>query len=632
MGTERAIANPQGPPGRTCTGLARCIVLAPSGARDRLQAAMSRCCRTPLSRTGWYNLRALWPGQLAPRRDIVGQRGHLFRFGFACGSRLPPRSITYPGRELRVYSKGSRVGDEATDSFVEFWAIKSNGPYGDRPSRNGYGGTSAKANEDIPSSVQSVDTVKSSDEALIEDLEVELLEAIGNRVAAERVLAPAIPRSVAVRLEDILKKGLPKEEREKDRRPFMVGTECVIKSREYRVYKLNIFSDASRTGWGVSCDTGRAHGQWDNSDKLHHINYLELLSAFFGLKCFARDLRNCNILLRIDNTTAISYINRMGGVKFKKLSSLARSIWEWCEEREIYVFASYISSSNNKEADFESRRLDNETEFELSEIAFRKIVRNWGYPERTTLSLEDTYPGSREVIREAFRIKGIPEESIKIFISSLSESSLKQYDASLRKWWLFCTTRRLPLYRVEVLNIIKFLTLEYEKGASYGSLNCTRSAISLISGPEIGKNEIIRRFFKGLSKLRPPEPKYDSTWDPKTVLDYFKERSNKDLALEKLSKKLVTLLALVSDQRMQTLSLIDLRNIVIKKDLIEIKIPDRIKTSKPGSKQPIIALPFYKKNLNICPANTLQTYIRKTKELRKDINALFISFRRPFKK
>ncbi|XP_011689992.1 PREDICTED: RNA-directed DNA polymerase from mobile element jockey-like [Wasmannia auropunctata] len=73
----------------------------------------------------------------------------------------------------------------------------------------------AKANEDIPSSAQSVDTVKSSEEALIENLEVELLEAIGNRVAAERVLAPAIPRSVAVRLEDILKKGLPKEERER---------------------------------------------------------------------------------------------------------------------------------------------------------------------------------------------------------------------------------------------------------------------------------------------------------------------------------------------------------------------------------------------------------------------------------
>lgn len=91
-----AIANPQGSPGRTCTGLARRIVLAPSGARDRLRAAVSsRCCRTPLSRTGWYNLRALWPGRPAPQRDIVRQRGHLFRFGFVCGSRLPPRGPSF---------------------------------------------------------------------------------------------------------------------------------------------------------------------------------------------------------------------------------------------------------------------------------------------------------------------------------------------------------------------------------------------------------------------------------------------------------------------------------------------------------------------------------------------------------
>lgn len=52
---NRAIVlNPQGSPGRICTGLARCIVLgAPSRARDRLHAAMSRCGNSPLlSRTG----------------------------------------------------------------------------------------------------------------------------------------------------------------------------------------------------------------------------------------------------------------------------------------------------------------------------------------------------------------------------------------------------------------------------------------------------------------------------------------------------------------------------------------------------------------------------------------------------
>lgn len=108
---------------------------------------------------------------------------------------------------------------------------------------------------------------------------------------------------------------------------------------------------------------------------------MELLSALFGLQCFAKDLENCNVLLRIDNTTAISYINRMGGVRFKKLNELTRTIWKWCEEREISIFASYIASKDNVEADIESRRADTETEFELSDVVFRQITEKFSYPD-----------------------------------------------------------------------------------------------------------------------------------------------------------------------------------------------------------------------------------------------------------
>lgn len=159
-----------------------------------------------------------------------------------------------------------------------------------------------------------------------------------------------------------------------------------------------------------------------------------------------------------------------------------------------------------------------------------------------------------------------------------------------------------------------------------------RSAISLIIGPEIGQNEIIKRFFKGLAKLRPPRPKYESTWDPRLVLDYFKNWHNDGLTLDMLSKKLATLLALVTGQRMQTLALINIKNIVLKETLIEIKIPDNIKTSKPGKVQPTLNLPFYKDNLNICPATTLQSYLERTKELRGNTLFLFISFKKPFKR
>lgn len=145
-------------------------------------------------------------------------------------------------------------------------------------------------------------------------------------------------------------------------------------------YDIEIYTDASTTGWGAACDKEKTGGLWTTTESTNHINYLELLAAYFGLKSFAGQYRNCNILLRVDNTTAISYINRMGGVQYPHLNQISRKIWDWCEERRIFVFASYIPSSLNTEADGESRKINVDTEWELSSQAFAKIVLLFGEP------------------------------------------------------------------------------------------------------------------------------------------------------------------------------------------------------------------------------------------------------------
>ena len=147
------------------------------------------------------------------------------------------------------------------------------------------------------------------------------------------------------------------------------------------VFELEIFSDASLSGWGAVSGSKKVSGLWKHSEKKHHINFLELQAAFFGLKCFAERLSNIDILLRIDNTTAVSYINRMGGIRYEKLNSITREIWQWCEKRNIWIFASYISSKDNFKADYESRRLEPDIEFELSNFAFECIITNFGIPE-----------------------------------------------------------------------------------------------------------------------------------------------------------------------------------------------------------------------------------------------------------
>ena len=98
---------------------------------------------------------------------------------------------------------------------------------------------------------------------------------------------------------------------------------------------MTIYSDASKRGWGVACNGTKSGGIWDADEANLHINMLELKAAWFGLRCFANNLENIHIKLKIDSTTPLAYIGNMGG-KLTPLNDLARKIWLWCKERHIF--------------------------------------------------------------------------------------------------------------------------------------------------------------------------------------------------------------------------------------------------------------------------------------------------------
>lgn len=141
-----------------------------------------------------------------------------------------------------------------------------------------------------------------------------------------------------------------------------------------RSFTYEIFSDASSTGWGASIGKRRTHGWWSPQEENEHINFLELKAVEYALKSFMSERRSLDLLLRIDNTTAIAYINKGGSSRFPKLSSLAKSIWQWCESRDIYLFASYISSADNVVANAESRISSTETEWEITPKFFSELI------------------------------------------------------------------------------------------------------------------------------------------------------------------------------------------------------------------------------------------------------------------
>lgn len=219
-------------------------------------------------------------------------------------------------------------------------------------------------------------------------------------------------------------------------------------------------------------------------------------------------------------------------------------------------------------------------------------------------------------------------------LSSLSENTYKQYDCAIRKWIHYCNLHKYDYTAVSVPIVIHFLTEIFDSGARYGTINSYKSALSLLFGNNTLNDDRVKRFMKGVFRLRPTRPRYDFTWNPSAVLDFLAQKwPNEDLSLETLSKKTLTLLALVTAHRMQTFNLIKLNNITVTDTEILIKIPDLIKTSNPNLLQPLLKLPFFHERPEICPGRCLQEYLNKTQNLRPNTcNSLFISYRKPHNK
>jgi hypothetical protein len=141
---------------------------------------------------------------------------------------------------------------------------------------------------------------------------------------------------------------------------------------------VTITTDASLTGWGAYCQEIRTGGPWSFLEAQEHINWLELQAAFLGIKSFLRDRRSVSVLLQLDNTTAVAYINNLGGTVSHRLTLLARKLWMWCLERDISLTAQHLPGVLNTVADSESRVMRDRTDWQLNPIIFQQINRRLG--------------------------------------------------------------------------------------------------------------------------------------------------------------------------------------------------------------------------------------------------------------
>ena len=118
---------------------------------------------------------------------------------------------------------------------------------------------------------------------------------------------------------------------------------------------LILNTDASLLGWRAVLNGTETGGHWSAEEQGFDINFLEMKAVLLGLKSNCPNAQDTHFCVQSDNTTAVTYVNAIGGVKSETCNDMTLLIWEWCIAPQIWLSARHIPGSQNIQADTASR-------------------------------------------------------------------------------------------------------------------------------------------------------------------------------------------------------------------------------------------------------------------------------------
>ena len=146
-------------------------------------------------------------------------------------------------------------------------------------------------------------------------------------------------------------------------------------------HAVQIFTDASKEGWGAHLGDFTASGTWSVPESKLHINFLELKAVLLALKRLQHLVQGKVVLIATDNTTVVAYINKEGGMRSGSLCALLWRLLCWCSLNQIVLKARHIPGRLNVIADKLSRqRQVIQTEWSLHQETFDLLCQTWHYP------------------------------------------------------------------------------------------------------------------------------------------------------------------------------------------------------------------------------------------------------------
>ena len=240
---------------------------------------------------------------------------------------------------------------------------------------------------------------------------------------------------------------------------------------------------------------------------------------------------------------------------------------------------------------------------------------------------------------QALRRQGYSNAVISTMLHARRNSTNRLYASYLAKWQAFCDEWQVDYHSPSVAQALSFLQQllqDPNQKRGYSAICTARSALSSVivwpDGKNFGEHKHVKQFIKGVFNLSPPEPRYTTTWDSDTMISMLKTwYPAKKISLLKLTQKIVMLILLITGQRGQIITALNVDRMEISSNHITFKIRNSdIKQGRQNYKpEPIKLKAFLDKRL--CIVHYIKTYLQRTLDSRGTEKQLFLTLSKPIR-